>query len=103
MHTQFTCIRLYPISRNDFSKEMDTGTSKMAFVFSVPDLLLYISGILHVLPWPVPSSPYPTIKISTAMPNTFGISLNISFIFLWNMTPAEAAPNGNLVYLYLPN
>ena len=35
--------------------------------------------------------------------NTFGIYLNSSPIFLWNMSPAGAIPNGNLLYLYLPN
>ena len=41
--------------------------------------------------------------MSYAMPNTFGKSLNISCIFHWNMSSAGAVPNGNLLYLYLPN
>ena len=41
--------------------------------------------------------------MSSAMPNTFGKSLNISSIFHWNISPAGAAPNSSLLYLYLPN
>ena len=41
--------------------------------------------------------------MSPAMQNTFGHSLNNPSIFLWNTTPAGATPNGNLLYLYLPN
>ena len=53
--------------------------------------------------WSLPSSSYATTKVSSVMPNTFGISLKISLIFLWNMSPAGAAPNGRHLYLYLPN
>ena len=37
------------------------------------------------------------------MPKTFGISLNISSILHWNMSPTGAALNGSHLYLYLPN
>ena len=37
------------------------------------------------------------------MPNAFGSSLGISSVFLWNMSPAGAAPNGSCLYLYLQN
>ena len=39
----------------------------------------------------------------SAIPNTFGNSLNISSVFLWNLLSADAAPNGSHLYLYLPN
>ena len=48
------------------------------------------------------STSYPTTKLSSAIPNTFGKSLYISYIFLCNISPAGAAPNSNLLYLYLP-
>ena len=34
--------------------------------------------------------------MSSAIPNTFGMSLKISSIFLWNMSPAGAAPRVNI-------
>ena len=37
------------------------------------------------------------------MPNTFGMSLKISSIFLWNMLPAGATPTGSHLYLYHSN
>ena len=37
------------------------------------------------------------------MPNTFGMSLKILSIFLWNMLPAGAAPNASHLYLYCQN
>ena len=37
------------------------------------------------------------------MHNTFSSSLNISSIFLCNILPAAAPPNGSYLYLYLPN
>ena len=45
----------------------------------------------------------PTKNKSSAMPNAFDNSLNISSIFLWNMPAAMAAPNGRLLYLYMPH
>ena len=41
--------------------------------------------------------------MSSAMPNTLGKSLSISFMFLGSISPAGAAQNGNLLYLSLPN
>ena len=41
--------------------------------------------------------------MSSAIPNTFGISLKISSILCWNMLPAGTAPNSRCLYLYLPN
>ena len=37
------------------------------------------------------------------MPNTVGMSLKITSILHWNMSPASAALNGKCLYLYLPN
>ena len=39
--------------------------------------------------------------MSSAMPNTLGKSMNISFIFFWKMSANGAAPNGSLTNLYL--
>ena len=41
--------------------------------------------------------------MSIAIPKTFGKSLNILLIFHTNMSPVGAAPNSNLLHLYLPN
>ena len=41
--------------------------------------------------------------MSSVMPNTYGMSLKISSVFLWNMLPAGAAPNGSHLYVYHPN
>ena len=41
--------------------------------------------------------------MSSAMPNKFGKYLNILSVFLWNISPVGAAPNGYLFYLYLPH
>ena len=47
------------------------------------------------------SSSYPTIKMLSAMPNTFGRSLSILPIFCQNMSPTGAVLNGNLAYHYV--
>ena len=41
--------------------------------------------------------------MSSAILGTFVKSLNISSVFIWNISPRGAAPNGNLSYLYLQN
>ena len=42
-------------------------------------------------------------KMWSAMPKTFGISLNILSILCWNISPTGATPNGRCLYRYLPN
>ena len=49
------------------------------------------------------SSSYPTTRMSSMMPNMFGMSLKVSSIFGWNMLSAGATPNGSHLYLYPPN
>ena len=46
---------------------------------------------------------HPITKMSSAVPKTFGISLNILPILLWNMSPTGTALNGSHLYQYLPN
>ena len=58
---------------------------------------------LNALLWSLPSASYPTIKILSTMSNTLGWSLNILFIFHWNMSPTAASKYGSLVSPYLPN
>ena len=48
-------------------------------------------------------SKYPTIRMSSAIPKTFGRPLNISSIFHLNISPAGANPKHSLENLYLPN
>ena len=57
---------------------------------------------LCIVLWSSPPSLYPTIRMSFAISNKLVKSLNISSTFHWNMSPADAVPNGNLAYLYLP-
>ena len=65
---------------------------------------LHICSTLHsVSSWFLPSALYPAAKMSSAVPYTLGKSLNISFIFLWNISLVGAAPNSSLLYLYVQN
>ena len=41
--------------------------------------------------------------MSSTMPQTFGIALDISSILHWNMSPTSIALNRNCLYQYLPN
>ena len=51
-------------------------------LFSFRFICLHIYSTLHSLStWSLPSTSYSTTKMSSAMPNTFGKSLNISSIF----------------------
>ena len=74
------------------------------FLFSFRYTCLQIfSTLCNVSSWPFPLASYPTTNMSLAILNTFGNSLKISSTFLWNLPPTRDAPNGNLLYLYLPN
>ena len=53
--------------------------------------------------WSAPFLSYPITKMSSAMPNTLGMSLNISLILGWNLSTTGAAPNGSCLYQYQPN
>ena len=44
----------------------------------------------------LPCSSKPAIKMSSVIPMTFGMPLNYSSIFVWNIPPTEAAPNCSL-------
>ena len=65
---------------------------------------LYIwSTFSNVLSWFIPYFSEPPNKMSSAIPNKFDMPLNNSFIFFWNVSPAESAPNGRCMDLYLSN
>ena len=73
-------------------------------LFSFRFTCLHICNTLYNVPsWSLPSTSYSTTKMPSAMPNTFGKSLNISSISLWSISPIGSAPNCNLFYLYLLN
>ena len=73
-------------------------------VFSFRFTCWHICRTFHsVSLWSLLMLSYPTTKMSSAMPNTFGKSLNILSIFHWNMSSLGDAHNGSLLYLYLPN
>ena len=63
----------------------------------------YIFTFPNVSSWSLPYSSKPAIKMSPAMPNTFGILLNKSSILFWTLSPAGGALNDSLMYLYMPN
>ena len=55
----------------------------------------HLSTLYTALSWSVPSLSYPITRMSSAMPNTSGMSLKISSILCWNMSPAGTALNVN--------
>ena len=66
--------------------------------------LHYICSIFSsISSWSLPCSSNPAIKMSSAMPRSFNMPLNRSFVIFWNMSLAGAVPNGSLTYQYLPN
>ena len=58
--------------------------------------------LLSVAIWSLPVSSNPAIRISSAMPNMFGIPWNSSSIFHRNVSLVGATSEGNHIYLYLP-
>ena len=55
--------------------------------------VLHICNTQHsVLSWSVQLLLEAKIRILSAIPSTFGNSLKISSIFLWNMSPSRAVP-----------
>ena len=72
------------------------------FTFVLPALHL-CSTLYTVFSWSLSSSSYPTTRMSSVMPKMSGMSLKISSIFDWNMSPADAAPNSICLYLYFWN
>ena len=72
--------------------------------FSFKLTYLHLCSTLCSLPSKsLPSTSYPTTKMSSAIPNTLGKCLNILSVFLWNISPVGATPNSNCLYLSLPN
>ena len=65
----------------------------MTFIFI--NFHIFLMAYLHT------SASHPTIRMSSAVPNTFGSSLNILLILCWNMSPAGSTPNSGLVNLDL--
>ena len=55
-----------------------------------------------VLSWSLLFVPHPTVRMLSAVPNTFCSSLVISLFFHWNISPAGVIPYGSLLKLYLP-
>ena len=77
---------------------------KLHFPFSLRFSFLHMYGILcSALSWSVQLVPYLKTNILSALQNTFGSSLYLLSIFLWNISPVEADPNGSLKCLYQPN
>ena len=59
------------------------------FLFCFKITFLHLSSTLHGgSSWSLPSASYPTTKMLSAIPNTLHKSLNISYIFLQNISPA---------------
>ena len=83
-----------PFSGYHFPKEWYLGAPEMTlyfFGFRFSQWYIYITCI-RVLTWSQPSASYSAIKMSCAIPKTAGISLNISELFCWNMSPVGLVP-----------
>ena len=61
------------------------------------------STLSNVSSWSFPCSLKPSIKMSSAILNTFEMLLNSSSILFWNMSPDWADSNEILMYVYLLN
>ena len=96
----FHTIPIMTSQKNGIDVHLKWHLSLFSFRFTCRHIC---STLCSVSSWSLPSMSYPTTKISPAMSNTIGKSLNISSVFLWNISPAGAAPKGNLFYQYLPN
>ena len=83
-------------------KGMDVDLKWYFSLFNLRLTSLHLCSTLHTIAlWSVPSS-YPFTNISSAIPKTFGMSLNSLSILHWNISPTGAAPSGSHLYLYLP-
>ena len=74
----------------------------VCLVFKYSQGHIFITSF-RVLSWCLPSVSCPTIRMSSAIPNTFGRSLKISSIIHCNTSPAGTMQSGRQVNLYLPN
>ena len=97
-------VRLYTTSRYDLIKEGNPHASETYLsLFSLRFSLWYIRmTCFNIISWLLPSVSYPRTKISSAVPSTFGGSLEISYFMLEDVTHL-VVPNVSLMYLYLPN
>ena len=85
------------------AKEWDVCMPKYLPVLSLRLACLHILSILPMVAlWSQPMSFNAAIRMLSAMPNSFGIPSNSSFIFLWNISAADATPNVSCICLYLP-
>ena len=100
----FLALSLIPHMGMISSKKWDSWAPKTTFVFVYFRFtFLHISSALQrVLSWSLPSS-LPTTNMSSAIPNTFSSSLNITSTFLCNLSRAGDALNGSYLYLCLPD
>ena len=94
-------VRFSDMPGSDLTRNgTDVHLKQHSSLFSCKSTYLHLcSTFSSVSLWSLPSVSYPTAKMMSAIANTFGKSLNISSIFLWNICPVGAVPNGNLLYL----
>ena len=64
---------------------------------------ILFNAFSNVALWCLPRSSNATIKVSSAMLNTLGSPLHYLSIFLLNISPACATPNGSHIFSYLSN
>ena len=74
--------------------------SVLGFRFSCLHIHNTFSSILS---WSLPYSSKPAIKMSSRIPKKFGMPMNNSSILFLNISPTVIAPDGSLMYKYLPN
>ena len=84
-------------------KKLYSHAQEMTCIFVQLYVFLPVHQLLSVLSSSLPSASYCTIKISSAIPNTFGRPLKISSISHWYISPTNDTLNSILVNVHLPN
>ena len=101
-------IQAYTFPGDYLSKEWNAGTSEKTFIFVKFHICLpayHKDPVYHciIALWSLPCSMNATIRMSSAMPKSFGIPVSNTSILFWNMSLACVTLNGNCLYPHLPN
>ena len=72
----------------------------LSFRFACLHILITLSNVVL---WSLPSSSKSAFSMSSAIPNTYGMSVKSSSILFQNMSSTGATQNSNCIYLYQPN
>ena len=104
-HFQLSWVRSHTISgyyltKNGTNIHLKWHLALLSFRFICPHIC---STFCSVSSWSLPLLSYPTTKMPSTKTNSFGKSLNIFFYFSLKHISLGATPNGNVLYMYLPN